>query len=48
LSAATGIARAAWEAARAASEAFLADGDSDGLAARTGAPFDHNALFMDQ
>jgi 2-methylisocitrate lyase-like PEP mutase family enzyme len=48
LSAATAIARAAWEGARAASAAFLAAGDSDGLAQFTGAPMDHNALFRDR
>lgn len=48
LSAGTAIARAAWEGARAAAAAFLADGDSDGLAARGGAPSDLNALFRDR
>jgi 2-methylisocitrate lyase-like PEP mutase family enzyme len=45
LSAATGIARAALEATRAAASAFLASGDSSGLAAAGGAPSDYNALF---
>lgn len=46
LSAATGVAAAAWAAARAATEAFLATGDSDVLAQRAGAPFNYNALFQ--
>lgn len=45
LSAATGPARAALAATRAAAAAFLADGDSDVLAAAGGGPFDYNALF---
>lgn len=46
LSAATGIAAAAWAAARAATEAFLETGDSDVLAQKVGAPFNYNALFL--
>jgi len=46
LSAATGIAAAAWAAARAATEAFLETGDSDVLAQKIGAPFNYNALFL--
>ncbi len=45
LSAGTGISRAAFEATRAAAAQFLADGDSDTLVARGGAPSDLNALF---
>lgn len=45
LSAGTGVARAAMEAARAAAAAFLATGDSDSLVAAGGAPSDWNALF---
>lgn len=48
LSAATGIARAAWEGARAAAAAFLETGESDGLARAGGAPSDLNALFKDR
>jgi 2-methylisocitrate lyase-like PEP mutase family enzyme len=46
LSAATGVAAAAWAAARAATEAFLETGDSDVLAQKAGAPFNYNALFL--
>lgn len=46
LSAATGVAAAAWAAARAAAEAFLENGDSDVLAQKAGAPFNYNALFL--
>lgn len=46
LSAATGVAAAAWAAARAAAEAFLESGDSDVLAQKIGAPFNYNALFL--
>lgn len=45
LSAGTGISRAAFEATRAAAAQFLADGDSDALVAKGGAPSDLNALF---
>ena len=48
LSAGTGISRAAFEATRAAAAQFLADGDSDALVARGGAPSDLNALFKDK
>lgn len=46
LSAATGVAAAAWAAVRAAAEAFLETGDSDILAQKAGAPFNYNALFL--
>jgi 2-methylisocitrate lyase-like PEP mutase family enzyme len=46
LSAATGVAAAAWAAVRAATEAFLETGDSDVLAQKAGAPFNYNALFL--
>ncbi|MBL8559112.1 MAG: isocitrate lyase/phosphoenolpyruvate mutase family protein [Hyphomonadaceae bacterium] len=46
LSAATGVAAAAWAATRAAAEAFLETGDSDVLAQKIGAPFNYNALFL--
>lgn len=48
LSAGTGVARAAFEATRAAAAAFLADGDSDALVAKSGALSDLNALFKDK
>ncbi|KAF0174020.1 MAG: hypothetical protein FD160_3380, partial [Caulobacteraceae bacterium] len=46
LSAATGVAAAAWAAVRAATEAFLENGDSDVLAQQAGAPFNYNTLFV--
>lgn len=46
LSAATGVAAAAWAAVRAATEAFLETGDGEVLAQRAGAPFNYNALFL--
>lgn len=46
LSAATGVAAAAWAAVRAATEAFLETGDSDVLAQKAGAPFNYNTLFL--
>jgi len=45
LSAATAIFNAAMESARAATSAFLADGDSEALWSRRGAPPDYNKLF---
>jgi 2-methylisocitrate lyase-like PEP mutase family enzyme len=45
LSAATGIARTAYAAARDAAEAFLRDGDADALAGVSGPSTDYNALF---
>jgi 2-methylisocitrate lyase-like PEP mutase family enzyme len=45
LSAATGLQRAAMQAVRAAAGRFLADGDSDALAAAGGAAFDYNSWF---
>jgi 2-methylisocitrate lyase-like PEP mutase family enzyme len=45
LSAATGVAAAAWASVRAATGAFLAEGDSDVLAQHAGAPFNYNELF---
>jgi 2-methylisocitrate lyase-like PEP mutase family enzyme len=48
LSAGTAVARAAMEATRSATAAFLASGDSDGLVAAGGAPSDINALFKDR
>jgi 2-methylisocitrate lyase-like PEP mutase family enzyme len=45
LSAGGGMAMAAWEALRAAATAFLADGDSDALRARAGAPVNYNEWF---
>lgn len=46
LSAATGVAAAAWAAVRAATEAFLETGDGEILAQKAGAPFNYNALFL--
>lgn len=45
LSAATGVAAAAWATVRAATDAFLAEGDSEVLAQHAGAPFNYNELF---
>jgi len=45
LSAATGVAAAAWATVRAATAAFLAEGDSDVLAQHAGEPFNYNELF---
>jgi hypothetical protein len=45
LSAATAIFNAAMEATRAATAAFLGDGDSEALWARRGQPLDYNKLF---
>jgi len=45
LSAGGAMAIAAWEALRAATVAFLADGDSDALRARAGAPVNYNDWF---
>ncbi len=45
LSAGTGVATAAMAAARAAADDFLANGDSDSLRARAGAPVNYNEYF---
>ncbi len=45
LSAATGVAAAAWAAVRAAAGAFLAEGDSEILAQHAGEAFNYNELF---
>lgn len=45
LSAATGVAAAAWASVRAAATAFLAEGDSDVLAQHAGESFNYNELF---
>ena len=48
LSAGTAVARAAFEATRAAAARFLADGDCDALVATSGALSDLNQLFKDR
>lgn len=45
LSAATGVAAAAWAATRAATVSFLGRGDSETLAQHAGEPFNYNELF---